>query len=294
MSYPKTSPPRPDTDITMETALDAATEHYKVEQYWPASGDSTERTDTLASEVPVALQYNGTSHVVMLASGMNLTDLAYGFSYTEGIIRRPSDIYDCEVHTTPQGYVLDITIASACMQQLRLRRRRMTGQTGCGLCGIESLEALDHRLQPLPTPPPRLRSSAIDHALQTLAQLQPLRQPTGATHAAGWADFDGHIQLVREDVGRHNALDKLIGALLREEREAAQGFAVVSSRASYEMVQKTIQAQIPALVAVSAPTSMAVRVARAHHLILVGFARGEKFNIYHGDAHIDYTTPTSA
>lgn len=288
MSYPKTSTPRPDTDITMETALDAATEHYKVEQYWPASGDSTERTDTLASEVPVALQYNGTSHVVMLASGMNLTDLAYGFSYTEGIIRRPSDIYDCEVHTTPQGYVLDITIASACMQQLRLRRRRMTGQTGCGLCGIESLEALEHALQPLPSPSPDLSSTAIEHALHTLSQQQPLRQRTGATHAAGWANFTGEIQLIREDVGRHNALDKLIGALLREQHTAADGFAVVSSRASYEMVQKTIQAQIPALVAVSAPTGLAVQVARDHNLILVGFARGEKFNIYHGSQYIKH------
>src|SRR5690625_4352150 len=294
MSHTDTSQRPSAPHLATADTLDAAIESCAVVQYRPGTDRPTEHADILASEVPVALQYNGTSHVVMLASGMNLIDLAYGFSYTEGIIRQPADIYDCEVHHTPQGYVLDITIASACMQQLRLRRRRMTGQTGCGLCGIESLEALDHRLQPLPTPPPRLRSSAIEHALQTLAQLQPLRQQTGATHAAGWADFDGHIQLVREDVGRHNALDKLIGALLREEREAAQGFAVVSNRASYEMVQKTIQAQIPALVAVSAPTSMAVRVARAHHLILVGFARGEKFNIYHGDAHIDYTTPTSA
>ncbi|HLR30094.1 MAG TPA: formate dehydrogenase accessory sulfurtransferase FdhD [Paenalcaligenes sp.] len=292
MSYPKTSTTRPDTDRPVETALDAATEHYQVEQYWPASGQCNEHIDTLASEVPVALQYNGTSHVVMLASGMNLTDLAYGFSYTEGIIRRPSDIYDCEVHHTPQGYVLDITIASACMQQLKLRRRRMTGQTGCGLCGIESLEALDHALQPLPTPAPNLDSAAIEHALHTLAQQQPLRQRTGATHAAGWANFTGEIQLIREDVGRHNALDKLIGALLREERTAADGFAVVSSRASYEMVQKTIQAQIPALVAVSAPTSLAVKVARDHHLILVGFARGKKFNIYHGSQYINHAVRT--
>src|SRR5690625_1058377 len=241
----------------------------------------------------------------MHASGMNLTDLAYVFSYTEGIIRRPSDIYDCEVHTTPQGYVLDITIASASMQQLRLRRRRMTGQTGCGLCGIESLEALEHALQPLPSPSPDLSSTAIEHALHTLSQQQPLRQRTGETHPAGWANFTGEIQLIREDVGRHNALDKLIGALLREQHTAyaldkligallreqhtaADGFAVVSSRASYEMAQKTIQAQIPALVAVSAPTGLAVQVARDHNLIMVGFARGEKFNIYHGSQYIKH------
>lgn len=286
MSDSKTSSLKIQEQPTATIELDAATEQFEVTQFWPATGESNRCDDILASEVPVALQYNGISHVVMLASGMNLTDLAYGFSYTEGIIRTPDDIYDCEVHRTAQGYVLDITIASACMQQLRLRRRRMTGQTGCGLCGIESLEALDHALTPLPTPSPTLTGTAIEYALKTLSQAQPLRQRTGATHAAGWANFNGEIQLLREDVGRHNALDKLIGALLRAGHTAADGFAVVSSRASYEMVQKTVQAKIPALVAVSAPTSMAVNVAREHQLILVGFARGDKFNIYNGSTYI--------
>src|SRR5690625_6675469 len=251
MSHTDTSQRPSAPHLATADTLDAAIESCAVVQYRPGTDRPTEHADILASEVPVALQYNGTSYVVMLASGMNLIDLAYGFSYTEGIIRQPADIYDCEVHTTPQGYVLDITIASACMQQLRLRRRRMTGQTGCGLCGIESLEALEHALQPLPSPSPDLSSTAIEHALHTLSQQQPLRQRTGATHAAGWANFTGEIQLIREDVGRHNALDKRSGALLRRQHTAADGFAVVSSRASYEMAQKTIQAQIPALVAVS-------------------------------------------
>lgn len=265
-----------------------ATAFVEITQLWPDTGQRHSKQDILASEVPVALQYNGINHVVMLASGMNLIDLAYGFSYTEGIIRTYADIFDCEIQQTEQGYLLDITIASACMQQLRLRRRRMTGQTGCGLCGIESLSALEQDMRPLPTPPPQLSSRAIEHALQTLSQKQSLRHRTGATHAAAWANFKGEIQLIREDVGRHNALDKLIGALLRSQSATQQGFAVVSSRASYEMVQKTIQAQIPALVAVSAPTSLAVDMAHKNHLILVGFARHDKFNIYNGSAYINH------
>lgn len=271
-----------------------ATRRQTIQTYQRTADHCVSHEDTLADEVPVALQYNGINHVVMLASATHLIDLAYGFSYSEGIIRQASDIYDCEVLETEQGYVLDITIASACLQQLKLRRRRMTGQTGCGLCGIESLEALDHSLQPLPDDAPTLSTRAIYNALEALRHQQPLRAETGATHAAGWANFKGEIQHVREDVGRHNALDKLIGHLLREATERQAGFVVVSSRASFEMVQKTVQAAVPALVAVSAPTSMAVQAAQDNNLILVGFARRDKFNIYHGAEHLLYETTEQA
>jgi len=262
--------------------LQPATDQRTVEQLRPAAAQRQKGADVLASEVPVALQYNGINHVVMLASGIDLIDLAYGFSFTEGIIRQSSDIYDCEVLDTDQGYVLDITIASACLQQLKKKRRRLTGQTGCGLCGIESLAAIEHPMQPLPDGPSPLEAQAVQTALTQLSQQQPLRALTGATHAAGWADFSGQVLCVREDVGRHNALDKLIGQLQRQAVKPDSGFVVVSSRASYEMVQKTITASIPALVAVSAPTSMAVEVAQNNNLILVGFARQNTFNIYNG------------
>lgn len=271
-----------------QAAHGVAVRRQTIQTYQRATDYCVSHEDTLADEVPVALQYNGINHVVMLASATHLVDLAYGFSYSEGIIRRASDIYDCEIIDTGQGFVLDITIASACLQQLKLRRRRMTGQTGCGLCGIESLEALDHNLQPLPDDAPMLSSRAIYKALSALRHLQPLRAETGATHAAGWADFQGQIKEVREDVGRHNALDKLIGHLLRSAADRRDGFVVVSSRASFEMVQKTVQAGIPALVAVSAPTSMAVQTAMDNNLILVGFARRDKFNIYSGAEHLIY------
>lgn len=275
---------------TGQAELKAATRRQTIQTYERAADHCLSHEDTLADEVPVALQYNGINHVVMLASATDLIDLAYGFSYSEGIIRQASDIYDCEIINTGQGYVLDITIASACLQQLKLRRRRMTGQTGCGLCGIESLEALDHGLQPLPDDAPVLSTRSIYRALEALRHLQPLRAQTGATHAAGWADREGQILHVREDVGRHNALDKLIGHLLRQSMDRRAGFVVVSSRASFEMVQKTVQAAIPALIAVSAPTSMAVQAAQDNNLILVGFARHDKFNIYHGAEHLIYET----
>lgn len=278
--------------------LESAAQKQPVYQYQNGLLAASSHEDILADEVPVALQYNGLSHVVMLASAVDLVDLAYGFSFTEGIIRRPGDIYDCELIETDQGYVLDITIATACLQQLKQRRRRMTGQTGCGLCGIESLQALEQPLPQLTLPAQPLALPAIEAALAELAEKQPLRALTGATHAAAWANTQGNLQVVREDVGRHNALDKLIGHLLRQgapdaEYIAAEGMVVVSSRASYEMVQKTLKARIPALIAVSAPTAMAVETARAHQLILIGFARQGRLNIYHGQTSLSATPARS-
>lgn len=236
--------------------------------------------DQIAQEVPIALEYNGISHATLLASPADLEDLAYGFSFTEGIVRRASDIYDVQVTQTPEGRVVALTIASACVNQLKLRRRTLAGRTGCGLCGIESLGDVQRNLPALAAHPGQVSRMAISRAMKQLRTMQPLHLATGATHAAGWANATGVVLHVREDVGRHNALDKLIGHMLRHELPAADGIAVISSRASFEMVQKAAAAGMGTVVAVSAPTSYAVQMATDLNVLLAGFARNDKFNVY--------------
>lgn len=236
--------------------------------------------DQLANEIPVALQYNGISHAVLLATPTFLEDLAIGFSFTEGIIRTRSDIYDIDVQHDERGYSVDIEIASACLNQLKSRRRQLAGRTGCGLCGLESLNEVRRDLPVVSTPEQLYHRDAIFTALDQLRDQQPLHQITGATHAAGWTTNAGNIQVVREDVGRHNALDKLIGHLLVQNTPAQNGMIVVSSRASFEMVQKTATLGVPILIAVSAPTSYAIKVAEELGLLLIAFGREKQFSAY--------------
>lgn len=246
------------------------------------------QTDVIATEVPIALQYNGISHAVLLATPCDLEDLAYGFSYTEGIIRNAADIYDVQIHSSQAGYLVDIEIASACLHQLKARRRQLAGRTGCGLCGLESLDEVRRDLTPVSPPDDLFHSSAIFHALDQLKSQQPLHQNTGATHAAGWSTPDGQLQWIREDVGRHNALDKLIGHLLRTNQHRRPGMIVISSRASFEMVQKTAALGCPILIAVSAPTSYAVHIAQELNIMLIAFGREHKFSAY---SHPQYLNP---
>lgn len=243
-------------------------------------GLSRFETDQIALEVPVALEYNGISHATLLATPSDLEDLAYGFSYTEGIVRSPQDIYDLAIAEAPGGMVIRLTVASACLNQLKQRRRALAGRTGCGLCGIESLDEVRRNLSALAPREGLVSRRAIAHAIDQLRGLQPLHQATGATHAAGWADARGNVRYVREDVGRHNALDKLIGHLLRNAIDTGDGIAAISSRASFEMVQKSAAAGIGAVVAVSAPTSYAIQVAAELNVLLAGFARDGRFNLY--------------
>ncbi|WP_233154904.1 formate dehydrogenase accessory sulfurtransferase FdhD [Candidimonas nitroreducens] len=241
--------------------------------------------DLLAEETAVALEYNGISHATLLASPCDLEDLAYGFSYTEGIIRGPHDMRDVELVERGNGLVLQMQIASACLDQLKRRRRSLAGRSGCGLCGIESLDEVRRDLPPLAPRGTRVAASAVVTAVAELRGMQALHAATGATHAAGWADAAGKIMLVREDVGRHNALDKLIGHLLRNAVETADGIAVVSSRASFEMVEKSAAAGISVLAAVSAATSYATRTAEELNVMLAGFTRGRQFTVY---SHPEY------
>ena len=243
------------------------------------NGQQMEIRECLAEEVPVAFQYNGISHAVMLATPADLEDFALGFSLTEGIIADQSELYGCEAEKSPDGIRLVIEIASMRFQGLKEKRRNLSGLTGCGLCGTESLE------QAIRVPGPVMSTASFTasqlHAgFLQMEQMQQLRQLTGATHAAAWMDAAGQVTLLREDVGRHNALDKLIGALMAKKAVISTGAVLVSSRASHEMVQKCVSAGIGILAAVSAPTALAFRMAEKAGLTLAGFVRQGGHNIY--------------
>lgn len=241
--------------------------------------------DVLADEVPVALEYNGVSHAVMLATPADLEDFALGFSLTEGLVQHAGQVYGLEAEPSAEGITLRLEVAASCFAQFKDRRRSLAGRTGCGLCGAESLGQAVRPVTPLSSQA-QFSPEALILGMGQLRARQPLLAATGATHAAGWCDAQGQLQVVREDVGRHNALDKLIGALLRrpaEQRQAlpeGQGFVVVTSRASHEMVQKTAAAGVPLLAAVSGVTALALQTAEAAGLTLLGFARGSDFSVY--------------
>ncbi|WP_312484575.1 formate dehydrogenase accessory sulfurtransferase FdhD [Massilia timonae] len=247
-------------------------------------------SELLAEEVPVALVYNGISHAVMLASPQDLEDFAVGFSLSERIVRAPRDVRAVEVEAGPHGIALAIDIAPGAMARLKATRRARLGKTGCGLCGIDSLAWFEREMAPHDPRDGAIRQTTgpfapqvLQCAMAAMSGQQRLHQATGAMHAAGWADRDGRLLLVREDVGRHNALDKLVGALARADIDAGAGFALVTSRASFEMVQKATRAGIGLLAAISAPTAMAVRLADRAGLTLAGFVRGGR--------HVAYTHP---
>ena len=237
--------------------------------------------DRVAEEVPVAMVYNGVSHAVMMASPCDLEDFALGFSISEGILEKPEQLFSIEIKPTPDGVEIDMHIAGDCYARLREQRRNMVGRTGCGLCGTESLAHVARAIARVPAQP-LPADDAVQAALHSLKNHQPLQLQTGATHGAAWCDSRGQIVQAREDVGRHNALDKLIGARLREGGDQAfdKGFALISSRASFEMVQKSASVGISTLVAVSAPTALAIREARESGMNLIGFARPGRHVIY--------------
>ena len=233
--------------------------------------------DWLAEEVPVALVFNGISHAVMMATPADLEDFARGFAFTEGLAE-PGELRAVEALEVVDGIELRLEVSAVCEWRLRERRRTLAGRTGCGLCGTDSLSQVR---QPLPALPVlAVAPAALARAQRELRAAQRLQQLCGATHAAAWCDAAVRALLVREDVGRHNALDKLVGAMLRGGVDAATGFVVVTSRASFEMVQKTARVGCPVLAAVSAPTALAVDVARDCGLLLAGFVRGDELVAY--------------
>jgi len=235
--------------------------------------------DFLAEEVPVALVYNGISHVVMMASPKDLELFAIGFSLSEGIIAHPQEIYGMDVVQACNGLEVQIELSSRRFMGLKERRRALAGRTGCGVCGVEQLNDIGKPVAPLPFTQ-TFNLGNLDKALEHLNDVQPIGQLSGCTHAAAWVLPSGEIVGGHEDVGRHVALDKLLGRRAREDAVWQQGAALVSSRASYEMVQKAAMCGVEILFAVSAATTLAVEVAERCNLTLVGFCKPGRATIY--------------
>lgn len=243
------------------------------------AGVAVQVQESLAEETPVVLAYNLAPYAVMMATPADLEDFAVGFTVTEGIVASASEIGRVEVVRYSRGVELQIEVPLEIGASVGARSRRLSGRTGCGICGTADVERVLREL-PVVQGGATIDASAVARAMRALAERQPLNDDTGAVHAAGWARTDGTLVYVREDVGRHNALDKLVGALVRGGESAAAGFVVMTSRGSFELVQKVAVLGAALLATVSAPTALAVRVAEGAGVTLVGFAREERLTAY--------------
>ncbi|TDF65581.1 formate dehydrogenase accessory sulfurtransferase FdhD [Cupriavidus sp. L7L] len=239
--------------------------------------------DNVAEEVPVALVYNGISHAVMMASPLDLEAFAVGFSLTEGIVAHNAQIHDVEVRVHRHSAEIQLQISEQAFAAMKAQRRALAGRTGCGVCGIESLELLDLQPARIREPARRLVPSRglLERAVSALPSHQRLMRATGGVHAAAWCNASGEILHAFEDVGRHNGLDKLIGHLAMQRVALDDGFVLLSSRASYELVRKAARMNIQMLATISAPTSLAIRIAEQAGLRLLSFCRA--------DGYVDYT-----
>jgi len=238
-------------------------------------------TRDIPVETPVNIVYGDAPFAVMMTTPKDLEDFAYGFSFTEGVIAGASDIQGVELQSQERGLELRITLAPGLAPRAVSRERNTAGRTGCGLCGIDQLDALPMALVRPHTRHP-VELSAIRRGLDALEQRQALNRLTHAVHAAAWCTASGEIVAVREDVGRHNALDKLLGALLRAGHAAADGFLLITSRCSFEMVEKAAVYGASTIVAISAPTSLAVERAVLHGMTLLAVARRDSALVFHG------------
>jgi FdhD protein len=262
--------------LDIETERSGFQERAVVRHRGLAPQDAARTTDRVAEELPVALVFNGISHAVMMVTPRELQPFALGFALTEGLVAKRSDVFDIELHEHARSFEVEITIASQEFVQLKQQRRSMAGRSGCGVCGIESLELLD--LKPSRIEAPALHDEAslppaIARAAAELGQHQELMRATGGVHAAAWCDASGAVLRVCEDVGRHNALDKLIGHLALDGVDMRAGFVFMSSRASYELVRKAARMNIPMLATISAPSTLAIDIATEAGIKLVSFCR---------------------
>ena len=235
--------------------------------------------DDVACEVPVALHYNDSPFAVLMATPCDLADLALGFSLSEGLIGDVGELRVDAIEDSVDGIAVRMRIPEAHHAALANRKRNLPGYGGCGVCGSADIDAV-LRTPPRVTVDTRIDEASLHRALAALHDQQPLNAATGATHAAGFANRNGDLLLVREDVGRHNALDKLIGAMAAQGIDAGNGFAIITSRASYELAMKAAQVGIPLLAAISAPTTLAIALAESANLCLVGFARDSQCAVY--------------
>jgi FdhD protein len=242
-------------------------------------GATTPADRPLAREMPVAIEYNGSGYAVLMATPDAIGDLVQGFSLAERLVSRDDALLDIDVHATGAGVIARATLPPHRTDDLLRRVRHRTSDSACGLCGVETLE---QALRPLPTITAKSSAdrAAIFRALDALRDHQPLNAATGAAHCAALVDPQGRIRLAREDVGRHNAFDKLIGAMARAGHGWDGGFALLSSRCSYELVEKAVLADCPLLVTISAPTTLAVDRAAAASLPLVVLARSDALLAY--------------
>lgn len=263
-------------EIASEPAM-AVSSEVSIDRW--AQGELTHTADQVAEEMPIGLVYHGVPHVVMLATPADLEDFAVGFTISEGLVERPEEIRSVEVIRGAAAADVKITVAWERFSALLQRRRNLTGRTGCGLCGAETAADAIREL-PRVGPGPTVSTESLHQAIEQLASLQPINARTGSVHAAAWVVPGKGIQLVREDVGRHNALDKAIGALVRSGADIREGYMLITSRASFEMVQKSATVGISFLAALSAPTAFAVRLAQKTGLTLVAFARRDRHVIY--------------
>ena len=242
------------------------------------SGEIQARHEFVAQEVPIALVFNGISHAVMMASPSDLEDFALGFGLTEGLLESQQELFGFEQREVQDGIELHLDVSSACEWRLKERRRNLAGRTGCGLCGADSLSQIRRALVPVGSK--AVSVEAVIKAEKDLHHWQHIQQLTGATHAAAWVDKTGVILRLKEDIGRHNALDKLIGDLVHHQVNPSSGFLCITSRASFEMVQKAVVFGAGLLAAVSAPTAFAVEIAKAHNLALAGYVRSGNLVAY--------------
>lgn len=238
----------------------------------------------LAVETPVNVVYGTVPYAVMMLTPADLTDFAYGFSLTEGVVETPDEIRAVSVEEGEGGLRLLVDLAPGRLREHLARKRAISGRTGCGVCGIDDLAALPMARvrEDGAVSGPRVALGAIQAALDALSDRQALNRETRAVHAAAWARLDGTLAAVREDVGRHNALDKLIGALMQEGVRPDEGFLVITSRCSFEMAEKAATLGASVLVAISAPTSLAIERARCHGMTLCAIARSDTLTVFSG------------
>ena len=234
------------------------------------SSGSTSKYWQVPEEVPVAFVYNRRNYAVMLATPSDMEDFAVGFSLTERVIDAPQEITSIDIHQSGRGIEFHIAIDDARLERLdiRQRRRNLVGRAGCGICGLENADVFFEILPRVVEIKEKLSIAAMKRASQAILGVQPLNQATRSVHAAAWVDMDGALILVREDVGRHNALDKLLGGMARTGINVDRGFALISSRCSYEMIEKAAKLGVRAVVSVSGPTAFAIRKAREANIAL--------------------------
>lgn len=273
---PATDPDRSDRPNGPPTAIRVPTRILAYDEAPPR-----EEARALAVEMPVNLVYGSVPYAVMMTTPADLADFAYGFSLTEGIVESADEIRGVAVEEAEEGLRVLVDLVPGRLREHLARKRAISGRTGCGVCGIDDLAALP-TAETRGAPDLRVSLRAIARALAALSDAQTLNRETRAVHAAAWADLDGALVAVREDVGRHNALDKLIGALIREGRDPASGFAVITSRCSFEMVEKTARLGAAVIVAISAPTSLALARAHMHGMTLCAIARSDTLTSFCG------------